>query len=465
MLHVEPLARPLVASVLALAWLACAKDETKSDATKESSVEARDREAAAKRPPPPERQAREIVADAPGPAYFAVRRRGLVMLDADGFSLVEDAPDSIIRSTRLEGDGYVYLLGPESIMRVVDGVAETVAETTETLGILDDFAVVKGSGEIWAIGDAGLFHWDGTKWGPERRAVVGGEESGLRAVFAEDAGRVWVGTHGGLFQREDGRWSEVDTTVIDRESINSMARGPEGNAYVLGTTRIGQADPSGALDAVAIPGVRMVSLEKLALSGVGHIACANGWQGIITTWGGATRRWNLRNDLGASKTTAVAVDGRGRVWAATDVGVFVLGPEEARTEWRSGSVDELVGDVDSLTVVGSGPEIPGPAPTTKTATIRGGIQVDGKPVAETRVEVCPSPGGTLAASPCGRSTPRFEGTTDSDGSFEFHRVPIGLYGVAAQLEGGWKWRTTFDLSRQRERDGALDLGVIDFKSR
>ena len=57
------------------------------------------------------------VPGAPGPAYFAVAKTGIVRLDGGKFTLLADSPGALVKGLQLGGDGRVWTAGFQDLMR------------------------------------------------------------------------------------------------------------------------------------------------------------------------------------------------------------------------------------------------------------------------------------------------------------------------------------------------------------
>ena len=139
--------------------------------------------------------------------------------------------------------------------------------------------------------------------------------------------------------------------------------------------------------------------------------------------------------------------------------MVVLGPDDAVTEWMSGSVAELVGPVESILVLGAGPELPKVGEVV-TGGLKGQVIAEGKPAAGVEVELCASPSMMFETSPCADATKRFEVTTDSEGRFSVTDVPLGVYGVAVKTDGKWQVTRATNGADAMTAQAVLDLGQV-----
>ncbi len=406
----------------------------------------------------------------PGPAYFAVRDKGLVMLDGGTFTKVDSGDvelDKLVREISLGPDGKVYLLGFNGIMQLSGAKATMVAETGigGSTGTLEAFAVTKDS-QIWAVGYKGISHWDGSAWKTEEKKVLGDDVTLIRGVAIDGQDRIWVTSANKLHLREGDAWTDVDISKAFKRKafFENVSTGPEGVAFAVASDTLIKLTAPDALEKVKV-GKKFAMLGDLAFS-------ATGVGGIKTSIDLVTRimpdgkksNYKAGKDFAADRIEDVAADDSGRVWVATDAGVAIVGPADERVEWKSGSVDELAGQVEVIGVVGAGPELPGEVGPVKTGGLKGKVIKGGAGVAETEVEICPKPNSFFKKSPCADSPTRRVATTDADGNFEITDVPLGAYGLAVKV-GKKKWTVTFgsEYGSDMKEGQVYDIGSITLK--
>jgi hypothetical protein len=166
--------------------------------------------------------------------------------------------------------------------------------------------------ELWAIGDRGVWHYDGGAWTAE--SIDAARPSGTVADLAlAPDGTLWAAGSDGVAYRRDGRW-----TVADPTAAGGIAFGPDGTAWVVG---------------------RNCRIWTLRSSAAGWVRTALGGCPLM---GDSTAAWT------------VAVDGRGVTW----VGGRGFGdPGLARyAGGRWETIDAIDGaQVDGTTVLGTTP--------------------------------------------------------------------------------------------------------------
>jgi len=438
-------------------------DEKKADAKADVKAETK-----AEEPKPAEPTAVVTPAEPgkPGPAYFAVRDKGIVMLDGGKFTKVEGGPDKLVREIAQGPDGGIYLLGFEGVMKLEGAKAKLVAETGfgNDTGTLEDVAVTK-DGKIWGVGYKGVSQWDGSAWKTEDKTVLGADVTLLRGVTVDGQGRVWVASANALHLRDGDKWTTVDISKqFKRQAFfEDVATGPEGIAFAMASDTLVKLTAPDNLETVKVgKGYPMLSELAYSSTGIGGLKTS---LDVVTRVGldGKQTHWSAKGDFAAGQIEDVTPDDSGRLWIATDTGIAIMGPGEEKVEWKSGSVDELAGQVEVIGVAGSGPELPGAVGPVKTGGLKGKILKDGKGFASAEVEICPNPSSWFQKSPCAESPTRFSATTDADGNFEMKDVPLGAYGLAVKM--GDKWQLTYgaEYGVGMKEGEVYDIGSITLK--
>jgi len=399
----------------------------------------------------------------PGPAYFAVRDKGIVMLDGGAFSKVEGGPDKLVREIKMGTDGGVYLLGFKGIMKLDGAKASLVAETGigGKTGNLESFAVTK-DGEFWAVGYKGVSHFAGGAWTTEANSVLGADVTLIRSVAVDGKGRIWVTSANAVHLREGETWTTVDISKKFKRKafFEGVGIGPEGIAYAIGSGKMLRLVEPDVIETIKV-GKKYAMLGELGFSALG-IGGLKTSIDMVTRLGDDGKKTNYKagKDFAADRIEDVTPDDSGRLWIASDAGVAILGPGKERVEWMSGSVDELAGQVEVIGVVGAGPELPGEVGPVKTGGLKGKILQGGAGVASVEVEVCPKPSSYFRKSPCADSPTRRSASTDAEGSFQIDDVPLGAYGLAVKI--GKKWQLTFgsEYGAAMKEGEVYDIGSV-----
>lgn len=435
-------------------------DDTKTDAKADTKVEEPKVEEPAVVPSTP------LEPGKPGPAYFAVRDKGVVMLDAGKFTKVDGGPDKLVKEITQGPDGGVYLLGFEGVMKLEGAKAKLVAETGfgQDTGTLDDFAITK-DGKIWGVGYKGVSFWDGAAWKTEDKAVLGTEVTLIRGVAVDATGRVWVASSNAIHTKDADKWTIVDISKqFKRQAFfDDMGIGPEGVAFAMASDTLLKLSAPDKLETVKV-GQKYAMLGELGFSSLGVGGLKSGLDVVTRIMpDGKQTNYSAKKDFAAAQIEDVTADDSGRLWIATDTGVAIMGPAEEKVEWKSGSVDELAGQVEVIGVAGAGPELPAAVGPVKTGGLKGKIIKEGKGFASAEVEICPNPSSWFTKSPCAESPTRFSATTDAEGNFEMKDVPLGAYGLAVKVADKWNLTYGAEYGAGMKEGETYDIGSITLK--
>lgn len=401
-----------------------------------------------------------------GPVYFAVADRGVVRLEGGKFTLLANSPTQLVKGLQIGGDGAVWVVGFQDLLRLEGDKFKKVAEAgyEQIGGTIDDFAVT-ASGEVWAATFKGVSHYVNRAWTTEEKAKIGAGDDLLAGIAVDKAGRVWVASTHKLHLRENGAWRDVDVSKAGASSMlffESVALAPDDSVYALASTALLHATSAGVVTQVPLGGRSIASYGRLAVASGGALAARDGDNAIVWPAGGSSRVYESRDnkDFAADNIKAVAADDGGRLWVASELGVAILGPGEAKTEWPSGTVPELVGEVEAILVVGAGPAtLPGAGPQRKGG-LTGKILRGGSPQASVPVELCPSPDMMFTDSPCADSAVKFVTTTDDKGVWTVQEVPLATYGIAVKLDDKWQITLGERLGQGMKEGQVYDTGSL-----
>jgi hypothetical protein len=337
------------------------------------------------------------VAGAPGPAYFAIDKKGVVILDDKGFRVIEGSPPTLQKDMQIGPDGALWLVGFEDIYRLEGErfVARAKASFENVGSSADEFAVAP-NGDLWVAGYKGVSRWDGKAWTTTEKAAIGAGDDLLAGIVVDRDSRVWVASTHKVHIREGEAWRDVDMKKVKKGTLylKDLELGPDGAVYLLIDEALFKFDATGTTASkvpVGVKGFAQMSDINFSLGGsIGIISYEDVYH---VPANGSPRKYSSEKarDFKADGITAVAPDDAGRLWVGSDIGVAVIVPGAPRVEWLSGSVPELVGKIDGIIVVGSGPAaLPTGGPQAKGG-LSGKILKDGAPVVGVTVELCPSP--------------------------------------------------------------------------
>ena len=403
----------------------------------------------------------------PGPVYFIVNATGVVRLDGGNFTMVAELPDQPIRDLQLGGDGAVWVLGGEDLLRSEGDTFKTIThadakEIGDSLAAIEHF-VVTAEGHVWATTLRSIAHFDGQRWTHEAWQTISPDGGILNGIAVDRGGRVMVASTMGVHVRADGRWQAmpgIEEVMQNRSFFTTVTLAPDNSVYMLTTRGLLRMDS--AVDPVmevVLGGPSRASYDSLDVSGNGSLGVRlNGRNAILVPAGAGPRVFEGPGDedLYREVIRTIAADDSGRLWIASDRGIDVLGPGDAKTSWPRASVLELVGDIDDMLVIGSGPAILPAAGPVRTGGLTGKVLVNGIREAGIDVAVCPGASMLFADSPL-----KFAGKVDADGVWTLSDVPLGPFGFAVKLDGVWQTPARFP--RGMKEGQVFDTGTLKLR--
>lgn len=441
--------------------------ETKTETTVETKTEtpADDKAEPKAEPAKPAAAPLTITAGAPGPAFIAVEKKGIVRLDGGKFTPVSGAETGSYRKLQVGADGQVWAADYSQIGRIdSEGFKAVVGDGDARLpNSMTDYAVA-ADGQIWVAAFSAIDHFDGKAWTSEPVSVLGlAADDFPQAIAVDRAGKPWLVTSQKVFVREADAWKEVDLKSTRARSpyyLTRAALASDGSVYAMGMDSVFQLVDGQPTKKLKLGGTS--SYSELAVSTDGYLALID--VDKVTAAKPAEGKLQSRRsgrDFKKGLIWAVGVDDGGRVWVGTDAGLSVVAADGSKHEWPSGAAPEIAGEIKSILVLGSGPaELPSAGEVRKGGLKGSIVDNDEKPVVGATLEVCPTPAFIYSKTPCADQPVRFIGKTDAEGAWSFAEVPLGEYGVAVKV--GSKWQTTLGFSMHSAmKEGEVhDIGSI-----
>lgn len=393
-----------------------------------------------------------------GTAYFGVERQGIVQLAGKAWKKVE-AKEVMFHNAVVDPKGVLYVSTTGGVFRVEAGKSTQIGDY-QNPGSVDRIALAP-DGTLWAVSFTGVAHWDGKTWTKEDKKVLGGDDKLLlQRVLVDSKGVVYVLSSNALFARKDGAWSRL---------------APAGKATYFSEMAI---DAGGVVWLTYTGGIfRLVGSEfvpfKTGDSFQSYYLIATGPDGALwVSMFDKVARWNKdgkKQVFGAKQgafkgkqVKALAVDGSGRAWIATDFELAVIDAEGRAVTFPQGSVSEIAGTVSAIALVGGGPELPGVG-TVQTGSVTGKLLRTGEAVADATVELCKSPAMIYQKTPCTGAPFHGKAQTGADGVFAVSDVPVGTYRLA--IKSGAKWSSTmFECCAGMKPGKTFDIGAIQLKA-
>ncbi|MGY6518856.1 MAG: triple tyrosine motif-containing protein [Lysobacteraceae bacterium] len=187
----------------------------------------------------------------------------------------------------------------------LDGPALPLARAGGTLW-------VGGRGRAWSLGARVVEHpFPGTHAGAAVRQ------------FIEDGEQLLAATDGGLLHFTDGHWQVVLEAGLSTLPVSALAADPDGGVWVAGPDQVMLWRPGRAPEALDGPSMPQRP-AALMFDTEGNLWVGQRWLGVSRLWAGWTRRYGVGDGLHEPTTFALAGDGSGGLFVATDDGVAWL---------------------------------------------------------------------------------------------------------------------------------------------
>jgi ligand-binding sensor domain-containing protein/signal transduction histidine kinase len=238
-------------------------------------------------------------------------------------------PQNTVHAIVQGREGFLWIATEGGLVRF-DGVDFRTYTRANTPGLpsdLIDDLMEDRAGAVWISTSGGLARMRGG------RIEAFGADKGIPATqvwrtFEDSSGRVWALTASGLFRIDQGHGSDhaermaLDATLTEN---SRMVEGPDGSLWLGTADGLMRADADGNFRAVGAGG------EVLAF-GVdpAGIAWAGLRSGLEACEASSCRRVELPGKPAGRVVNALAIDGTGRLWIATNQGVFSLDSREQR---------------------------------------------------------------------------------------------------------------------------------------
>lgn len=372
-----------------------------------------------------------------GPAYVVVDGVGVLRIADGGVSTL------LPRAAGSSWDPAIAL-GPTGELWVSDwDVVSVLAPTGDarTLplprdGWRPERLAVRATADAWAVtsdSEWDLVRFDGKRWSTVRsRAQFPGrfddnKISGL-AVTSE---AVWVSTWNGLWRGVGEDWRRVEPPEGTSGSADLWVYRDQLIAGYIEAWFLRDGDTWRALEWPT-----GVSLQR-AIGDVGLVVAPRLDAPTVLLGAVLGSGCTATSDpIHGSHVHALAVDGSGRVWLATEEALAVVDASgRVLAEWTAGTLEGLTGRVRGVVVVGAGPQ---PLPAVKPARaweLVGRMETHrgGRPLANAAIELCSALAGK---DECLRSSFFRATTTGTDGSFRFVDVPEGVLHLVVHPPAG-----------------------------
>jgi hypothetical protein len=330
-----------------------------------------------------------------------------------------------------------------------------------------DYLAFAGQGRYLSGSFLGVGEWANGVWTLTKRETIGADVKLINGVALGYDGKLWIASSNDLLFRAGGAWQAIDVSGLDRMPFfAALQTSPTGDIFAAAGNYLGKITPGDEpprVEKIEIPGSNAWGYFELAFSPDGHVGLGS----IVCDLARVdpadpTSPWLRHAEpyYGCEGLTAIALDGRKRMWVASRAGLDVLGPAEEHVAFPSSSIPELVGTIKSIAVVGLGPERLPTAGKLATGKLTGKLLRNGKPVAKAKLEMCPQPTMFANVDPCAHSKARHTATSGKDGTFTIADVPLGNYGVVVHVDGKWQFTWVPDFGVHMREGETYDIGGV-----
>jgi len=400
-----------------------------------------------------------------GPAYFAINMKGIAKLDESGWSMIQADENKLISDMFIGPDGAVYVLDYQGLHKINGDKLEKVLEFGyKDIGSVSNLGMVKG-GDLWATNYKGVGHYTGGKWTLTEKDKIGDDGIDMLTGVAVGSDGVPLISGSKVILKLDGdKWNKVDLSALGE------------NPYIfrLAASTTGEVFGQTSRELVKLSGEKAELIEINSKNFMGYGAAMEfgptGEVAVSSSLCDLARLdpakpddvWLLsKDDLDCLSFQALSIDGQSRVWISSREGLSIVGPDKNPTEYPTGTVMELVGNVSKMVVVGKGPNLPA-VPAAHTGGVTGKVLQDGSAIAGAKIEMCTSPQIFGSGSPCSSAKTKFSGTTTDKGEFTFEKVPLGDYNVAVEIDGKWRSNYIPSFATKMKEGATYDVGAVTY---
>jgi hypothetical protein len=392
-----------------------------------------------------------------GPLYIAVNGTGILRLDGDGARVVLPLKYGI--GSMSLGPGGIWAAGSEGVFFLEGDHARKVSAEPKRYDAIVGLSPMKAH----AVGFEGVYTFAGGSVVVEPKSSIPPANL-LYDIAVGPAGTLFVVSEKAIHYRknDDVRWYRADVGELDDGAFfYALVATTSGRVYAGGSKGVLAYDGG---DWRAVPGdYGFVGVRDLAAVGAG-IVVGIGYDHFYRLAGDRFVSHDIAAiGLRAGSFRALAPDGSGRTWLATDYGLAVVDAQGARiAQWEPGTLAGVNGAITAIVAPGKGPLALPPVGAQLTGTVVGKVTRAGQPVSGAEVELCPAPARILTATPCARAPFARTAKTAADGSFTLTDVPIGSYGFAyrAASSGDWTYPVAMECCSRMAPASRFDVGAL-----
>lgn len=190
-------------------------------------------------------------------------------------------------------------------------------------GLMVNDILIAGD-SVWAVGDEGLFRFDGQEFGPLAGwAEIAGSPT-AHALAMDDDGQLWVGAQAGLFRIADGVPEGVDLPA-EGSAVHDLTF-ESGELWAGADGRLFRREAvSGEVVEIELPLPARARINAIEFDDSGVLWLATP-EGVLRGRPGRLERLTTRDGLPNNRILGVTPDREGLIWLATDQGLVKILP-------------------------------------------------------------------------------------------------------------------------------------------
>ncbi len=271
---------------------------------------------------------------------------GLFWFDAAGkatsLSTSEGLSHNIILSLRVDREGTLWV-GTDGggLHRVKRQMFDTLEETR---GLVVQSVCEDGEGGLWVGSNgAGAGYWKGGVW--QRFGYAQGLNNlFVSAVFVDRTQRVWVGTSGGLYQWQNGRFRIAPGSETMHREISAIHQDRAGRIWIGTQNGLAREDERGWKLFTTRDGLSSDAVRAIADDREGNLWVGTVGGGLNRLRDGQFTAFHKQDGLPSENISSLYVDADDVVWVGTGGGLARLHEGKwTRFTTREGLISNSVG--------------------------------------------------------------------------------------------------------------------------
>jgi hypothetical protein len=339
-------------------------------------------------------------------------------------------------------DGRIYLEMYNNGFKFYIFKGETLVEIKDLDQLVDSLACGPGS-EIWVAYYKGVNHFTGSTWihYPATEYLGSGEFVDLvESIAVAPNGSVWVATASSIATFDGADWQVFEAGKGFEEDPRpySLDIDSNGNVWVVNNRGLLKYDGiQWSTYYEGVPNRFEYNSKFIEIDEENRIWVANIYPASIYIYDPQTNSWMLQigeEALNVNLIKAMQFDRQGRLWLATDYGLFVY-DGSVLTAYHMHTADLYANTADAMIILGDGPQLPALALKAPGSVHGKLVNLDPTSYTNMQVEICLEDVGFTfySVTPCANQDFHALTTVEADGKFMFTDIPVGKYYLMIQV--------------------------------